>query len=508
MTESWLPTLCVCAPAAGAAALAVVPSRTPAAVCRAVMIAACGASLLIAAAIWRTAELSPAGPSLVQRVPWIPALHVDWFVGVDGLSLPLATLTAFVSTLAAVAGCTITENVRGYCALFCLLTASALGCFLALDLLLFFVFFEVMLLPMWFLIGFWGGPRREHAALKFLVYTLAGSALILAAMLAVRVSVSDPTAGFDLTRLPAEARGWSRGFQSAIFALLAVGFLVKLPAVPLHTWLPDAHVEAPTPASMVLAGVLLKVGGYGLMRVAYPLAPDVVADPAVMSAVMGVGTVGVVYGALVALAQTDLKRLVAYSSVSHMGYVLLGLGSLTPAGVSGAAFQMVAHGVSSAALFFIVGVVYARTGTRDLSRMGGLARGMPTHFALASVAFFASLGLPGLCGFPGEALALFGAFAVSPAWAVAAVLGVVLSAAYVLRAVQRVYFGPPREGMQPPAEASWWENAVLLAFAVPAVALGVAPAMVMDVFNVTLARLVIVAPTAPTLPFPPTAAGW
>jgi NADH-quinone oxidoreductase subunit M len=413
-----------------------------------------------------TVEEPEAGQSdLVVRRAWIPYFDIEYFLGLDGISLSLVILTGFVSLLSCLASWNIEKQVKGYFALFLLLTSSMIGVFLALDLFLFYVFFEVMLLPMYFLIAIWGGDNREYAAIKFLLYTLFGSVFILVAILILYFYTGDAVvAGYhahtfdvvELTGIATETDYYGRSIQRIIFLLFLTGFCVKLPSFPFHTWLPDAHVQAPTPISMILAGVLLKIGGYGLVRLAWPLAPAGAFDMAYLVAALGVFSI--LYGALVAMAQTDFKKLVAYSSVSHMGYVTLGMAVMTLAsksdpryygyGVNGAMFMMIAHGITSTGMFFLVGVIYERAHTRDLRRLGGLLNVMPLYGAASFIIFFGSMGLPGLCGFLGEAMVVLAAFNYDPAhpWlAVLAASAVILTAGYILWTLQRVFLGRSEE---------------------------------------------------------------
>ncbi len=407
-------------------------------------------------------EVDGGEADLVVRRAWVPYFNIEYYLGLDGISLSLVMLTGLVAVLACLASWNIDKQVKGYFALFLLLIASMMGVFLALDLFLFYVFFEVMLLPMYFLIGVWGGENREYAAIKFLLYTLFGSVFILVAVLLLYFWQGDAQVtgftghSFDIVKLTeiATTTGYyGRWIQGWIFLLFLIGFCVKLPSFPFHTWLPDAHVQAPTPISMILAGVLLKIGGYGLIRLAWPLAPAGAYDMSMYVAALGVFSI--LYGALVAMAQTDFKKLVAYSSVSHMGYVTLGMAVMTLAaksdpryyayGVNGAMFMMIAHGITSTGMFFLVGVIYERAHTRDLRKLGGLLKNMPVYGAVSFLIFFGSMGLPGLCGFIAEAFVVLAAFNYNPLLAVLAAAAVILTAGYILWTLQRVFLGRSEE---------------------------------------------------------------
>jgi len=435
---------------------------------------------------------------LLVRHPWVPDFQMEYYLGLDGISLSLILLTSFVALLACAASWEVGVKVKGYFALFLLLTSSLMGVFLALDLVLFYVFFEVMLLPMYFLIALWGGERREYAAIKFLLYTLFGSVFILVAILALffwpgnaaATVAGQPFAArsFDvvlLTQAASETDYYGRWVQQLVFVLFFVGFAVKLPSFPFHTWLPDAHVEAPTPISMILAGVLLKIGGYGLIRMAWPLAPTGAHDWAYPVAAIGVFSI--LYGALAAMAQSDFKKLVAYSSISHMGYVTLGMAAMNLGadhrlyayGVDGALFMMIAHGITATGMFFLVGVVHDRTHTRDLKAMGGLAASMPLSFAASTVIFFGSMGLPGLCGFVAEIFVLLAAFNYSPTLGALASFAVVLTAGYLLWALRRVFQGRNDPATRAP-DLSPRERAIIAPLVVLTVLLGVYPRVVLD----------------------------
>ena len=398
----------------------------------------------------------------VERLPWITldlgnfgTLNIEYFMGVDGLSITMVILTALISIIAVLSSWTIQKQVKGYFILFNLLSTAMMGCFVALDFFLFYVFWELMLLPMYFLIGIWGGPNREYAAIKFFLYTLFGSVFMLLVMIGLYFSVIDPATGnhtFSIVAMASQENylpGSIFGPESVVwryaaFIVLFIGFAIKVPMFPFHTWLPDAHVEAPTPISVILAGVLLKLGTYGMMRINFPLFPEVFQASLYVIAVFG--AINILYGAFCALAQSDLKKLVAYSSISHMGYVLLGLAANNTEGMTGALYQMFNHGTITAMLFLLVGVIYDRAHTRQIDKFGGLASYMPVYAGIVTVAWFASLGLPGLSGFISEVFVFVGAFSSENIRYVAIVsaLGILFGAVYLLWSLQRVFLGKRR----------------------------------------------------------------
>jgi NADH-quinone oxidoreductase subunit M len=396
------------------------------------------------------------GMQFIHHFVWIPSFNIEFYFGVDGLSVTMILLTALVSIVAVGASWGISKNVRAYFAMFLLLEAGMMGVFCACDFFLFYVFWEVMLLPMYFLIGIWGGPRKEYAAIKFFLYTLAGSVLMLLALIALYYNSSPTTLvnglpaahSFDLMKLSYvdAARFASPGlsllgfeFAKIVWIGLFIGFAIKIPMFPFHTWLPDAHVEAPTAISVILAGVLLKMGTYGILRINFGILPT--ASQWAGTAMAVFGTINILYGAFCAFAQKDLKKLVAYSSVSHMGYCLVGMAAFTQTGFNGALMQMFNHGTITSMLFILVGVLYDRAHTREIDKFGGIATQMPRYAAFFGFAFMASLGLPGLSGFIGEVLVFLGAFPVYRIITILAATGVIFTAAYHLWAMQRIHLG-------------------------------------------------------------------
>lgn len=407
-----------------------------------------------------------------EPLKWFPQVNINYIMGADGLSVPMLFLTGLLSFISIIASFGIKNRVKEYFAWFLLLEVGMMGVFCALDFFLFYVFWEIMLVPMYFLIGVWGGPRREYAAIKFFLYTLFGSVFMLIGILALYFTVGS----LDMLELIRQNSMYSHLFQMWVFAAFFIGFAIKVPVWPFHTWLPDAHVEAPTAVSVILAGILLKMGTYGILRISYPMFPQAAIAYAVPIAILGL--IGIIYGALVSMAQKDLKKLVAYSSVSHMGYCMLGMAAITPLGISGCLFQMFSHGVITGALFLLVGVLYDRAHTREIAAFGGLGAKLPIFTGVFVLFGMASLGLPSMSGFVSEFMIFVGSYKsiyIDKWIVVVAVLGVVLTAAYILRMVQKMFLGQFNTKWEGLTEINGRELFTIIPLAILTILIGVYP---------------------------------
>ena len=438
--------------------------------------------LVLSLGLWWAFDPQDGGMQLVSSAPWIPRWGIRYRVGIDGISLFMVLLTTVMMPLSVLASWTsITRRERAFYALMLALLTGLVGVFIALDLFLFYVFFEVMLIPMYFIIGIWGGANRLYAAIKFFIYTMAGSLLMLVAIvvMAWRVGAVTGVLSFSYEHLLANA-GTVGSAAPWLFAAFALAFAIKVPVFPLHTWLPDAHVEAPTAGSVLLAAIMLKIGTYGFLRFAVPFFPQVALSPGVTRLMVLLAVIGIIYGALVAMVQPDIKKLVAYSSVSHLGFVMLGIWGVSVISVQGALMVMISHGISTGALFLLIGMIYERRHTRLIEDYGGIARVVPLFSLILTVVALSSIGLPGLNGFVGEFLVLLGSFGVYP-WATGiATTGVIFAAAYLLWALQRMIFNrldnPENERL---TDLNRRELAVLIPLIIGIVWLGLFPGPVL-----------------------------
>jgi len=489
----WLPII-------GMAAIAFIP-REKEDVIKITAAATTGLQFLLTLVLWKNFDSGSGAMQFMERAEWIPSFNIAYILGVDGLSLPMAILTGLLCFLGVFVSWNINKAVKGYFALFLLLDTGIMGVFLSMDFFLFYIFWEVMLLPMYFLIGIWGGPQREYAAIKFFLYTLFGSVLLLVGILGLYFSCGKTFDILELMQVAPQALGgvmwWGMSGIKVIWILLFIGFAIKVPVFPFHTWLPLAHVEAPTAISVLLAGILLKLGVYGILRVNYGLMPDGVYW--FSGALAFLGLINVIWGGLCALAQTDLKKLVAYSSVNHMGYALIGMAAViaaseanglnlkaAQAGLGGAVFQMFNHGTISAMLFILVGVIYDRAHHREIAGFGGLAAQMPIYAGITALAFFAGLGLPGLSGFISEAMCFIGAFPVYRGIVIASTIGILLNAAYFLWAFQRIFFGELNEKYTNLPEINRLELFTVVPLLIITLFFGIYPAPYLDVISSTM----------------------
>lgn len=431
-------------------------------------------------------------------VPWIQSLHINYTLGIDGISYPMVFLNALLFLICMVSSWKVEKNIKAYFSLLLLLQSSIFGVFLSLDFFLFYIFWEVMLIPMFFLIAIWGGENREYAATKFILYTFFGSILMLVGIIALYFVSGQTQDSFSIvsmyggkfSNITFNVFGSTFSFENFFFWMLFLGFAIKVPIFPFHTWLPHAHVQAPTAVSVILAGVLLKMGTYGFIRIAFPIFPHAAQTYSYVIAVLGI--ISIVHGAFCALAQTDVKKLVAYSSVSHMGFVMLGLSSFTPASVNGAVMQMFNHGTSTAMMFLLIGIIYDRSHHRwivkpDGSRgFSGLAIAMPVYTIIFMIGMFASLGLPGLSGFVSELLIFMGSFQTFEGLTILASIGLFFGAAYLLWMYRRMFFGEVTEEVKHYSDMNFREVAYMLPLCLLVIYLGIFPAPLANVMKASV----------------------
>jgi NADH-quinone oxidoreductase subunit M len=478
-----LLTILIAVPAIGALAIALLPPESRPAI-RATALGASAVTFVLSLGLLAVFTAGEAGMQLEERLDWIPQWGITYRVGVDGLSLFLVLLTAFILPLVVLAAWEQTERAKGFFASLLALEAALIGVFLALDVILFYVFFEAMLVPMYGLIGIWGGANRRYAAVKFFLYTLVGGLLMLVAILYLYFAAGATSFDYDVLRQVS----LSTTEQTWLFLAFFAAFAIKVPLFPFHTWLPDAHTEAPTVGSVLLAAVMLKIGGYGFLRFSLPYFPDATVNLAPIILVLGV--IGVLYGALVALVQSDVKKLVAYSSVSHLGFVAIGTFALNSTGAAGSVVQMVNHGLSTGALFLLIGFLYDRTHSRAIADYSGLAKAAPVFSGLFLVTVMSSIALPGLNGFVGEFPILLGTYQTVPWAAVLAAFGVIFAALYLLWAYQRMFHGPVEGKAVGVVDLRPREVAVIAPLIVLMVAIGLYPSPIYDRVNPTVEQII------------------
>ncbi len=465
-------------PLLGALVVGLVPKRRPELVYPLALVASLAPLVVAGYVLWNFVP-GDASFQFGENVTFVPAIGFGWRVAVDGISLFMVVLTALLFPIAIAASRSVTDKLKTYMILMLVLETGVLGVFLALDLLVFFAFFEIVLIPMYMLIAMWGSENRAYASIKFVLFTAFGSAFLLASIIALGIIAGDSVgalASFDFRDMLGVE--FTRTTGSLLFFGFAIAFAIKVPLFPFHTWLPDAHTEAPTAGSVILAGVLLKMGTYGLLRFNLTLFPDATVEFGSWLAILGV--VGIIYGAAVAIVQPDIKRLIAYSSVSHMGFIVLGIFALTSQGMQGSVFQMISHGLTTGALFLLVGMVYDRTHTRKIADYGGLAKVMPVFAGIFLFSAFASAGLPGLSGFIGEFTILMGSYLTFPVMAIVAATGVILAAIYLLWAYERVFTGEVNPKVEALRDLNFREVAIMAPLVVLIIAIGVYPKPVFD----------------------------
>jgi len=519
MNLSSLPILSIITyiPLAGALLIVFLVPKEKTGTIKAIATAVAALDFVVSLPLWWMFDRGRDGYQFVEKASWIPSLGVSYHFGIDGISLVLILLTTLVGLIANYSSYSaISDRQKEYYVLLLLLQTFMIGTFCCLDLFLFYVFWEVMLVPMYFLIGVWGGQRRLYAAIKFFLYTLAGSVLMLLGIIALYFYNTTGFLGykglgaaptFSIERLTSVAQSMPADLQIWLFFAFFLGFAIKVPMFPFHTWLPDAHTEAPTAGSVILAAILLKMGTYGFVRFSLPMFPEAVRNSRVIGVMVFLAIVGIVYGAMVTLVQKDMKRLIAYSSVSHLGFVMLGIFALNMAGIQGGILQMVNHGISTGALFLLVGVVYERRHTRMIAEYGGLAKQMPMYATYFLIIALSSMGLPLLNGFIGEFTILQGAFARSFWWAFFAATGIVLGAAYLLWLYQRIFFGELNNPANAKlADLTLREQLTLAPLVILALWIGLYPGPIFDVIR-TPSQKIVQAVGGPTSEAPALAGG-
>lgn len=464
-----------------------------------------GLTLFMCMILYRDFDQVNPAMQFTLSIPWIKQFHIYYKLGVDGISLPMVLINGLLFFLCCFSSFDIKKQVKGYYALLLALQGSVFGVFMALDFFMFYVFWEIMLLPMFFLIGIWGGENKEYAAIKFFLYTFFGSILMLIGIIALYFAAGDQLGGetFDMvklagghfTDLKVSIFGTSWSFDRIFFAFMFVGFAIKVPIFPFHTWLPHAHVQAPTAVSVILAGVLLKMGTYGFLRISYPIFPS--SAHYFGDAIAWLGLINVIYGALCAMAQTDVKKLIAYSSVSHMGFVMLGIAAMTNEGVNGAVLQMFNHGCSTSMMFLLIGILYERSHHRWIVRpdgtkgFGGIYTQMPKYSIIFIIGMFASLGLPGLSGFISEALVFIGIYQKYTTIAVLALFGLLIGAAYLLWMFKRMFFGEVNPDIKSYPDVNTREILYMIPLSVMVIVFGVFPAPILDMMKSSVGKLVL-----------------
>ncbi|MCL6519113.1 MAG: NADH-quinone oxidoreductase subunit M [Armatimonadetes bacterium] len=495
--DSWILTLITFVPLVGALAVLFIPKGKHGAIKWTSLLFSL-VPLALSIMLWAGYDASKAGIQYVVKIPWIRVLNVHYYMGVDGISIPFIFLTALLTTLSLVYSWIVTERPKEYFLLFLFLETGMIGVFTSLDFFLFYLFWEISLVPMYFIIGVWGGPRKEYAAIKFFLYTLVGSVAMLLAIIGVYFYTDPHTFSIPeaIQQLPFAG---NFALQSLAFWAFFLAFAIKVPMWPFHTWLPDAHVEAPTAGSVILAGILLKLGGYGFLRILLPMLPE--ASHAYATWVAILALISIIYGGLVAMAQKDMKKLIAYSSVNHMGFVMLGVAAAMAAtnaskmadkviALNGATLQMFSHGLLTGALFLLVGVIYERTHNRDLDQFGGLGAKIPIYAGLLSFMAFGSLGLPGLSGFISEFLVFRGAIPIFTVISALGVIGIVINAAYLLWMLQRVLLGPLNPKWAEITDTDAREIISLVPLAALSLLVGILPSLIIRTFDGSLQQIV------------------